>query len=190
METEILTIRFSGRNPVPPVAGIGMPGENNAQRIRFENLPEFPGGAAVFDAVLPDGAHADVLSIVDGQVTIRDTITPLPGTITAWITIVADGEIVWKSEKLLLWVGDLPDIGEIVQKQYPSALEDAIAWTTEKAREASESAEFASGSAADAKDEAEKAEAAAALAQSAAPYEITLDEDFLVVTKLAQPEEE
>ena len=128
-EAEILTVRFEGRAPYPPLAVLGMQGEHNAQHIQFRGLPEFDGGTAVLNVLLPDGVHGDAVVLENGQACIPRDLTSQPGNVTAWVTVSVGEDIVWKSEKMLLKVGGLPDISEIIERQYPSAMESAVAQT-------------------------------------------------------------
>lgn len=119
-----MIIQFSGRVPSPSLCSIGMEGEHNAETLYFRGLPEIDGGTAALNVVLPNGT-ADVLSITDGFVTITRNTT-LAGPVTAWVTIQHGTDLVWKSERFTMRVGDLPDIDTPIQQQYPSFVEQAI----------------------------------------------------------------
>lgn len=121
------TITFDGRTPKPHTFAIGMQGEHNAETIRLEGLPEI--GTAVLNVVLPDGT-GDLMTITDGTVTFTRNQTQ-KGTMTAWVTVQDETDIVWKSEKFYLAVGELPEIDEPVEQRYPSFVEDVIADVTD-----------------------------------------------------------
>lgn len=121
------TITFEGRSPKPHTIAIGMQGEHNAETIRLEGLPEF--GTAVLNVVLPDGT-GDLMTITDGTVTFTRNQTQ-KGTMTAWVTVQDGTDIVWKSEKMYLAVGELPEIDGPVEQRYPGYVEDTIAEMTE-----------------------------------------------------------
>lgn len=123
----VTTITFEGRSPKPHTIAIGMQGEHNAETIRLEGLPEF--GTAVLNVVLPDGT-GDLMTITDGTVTFTRNQTQ-NGTMTAWVTVQDGTDIVWKSEKMYLAVGELPEIDGPVEQRYPGYVEDTIAEMTE-----------------------------------------------------------
>ena len=119
-----MTITFEGRAPHPRYAFIGMDGEHNAETLTLEGLPEHEGKTVVLNIILPNGT-ADALAVTDGQVTITRNTT-LPGTATAWVSILDGTSYVWKSEKILLRVGQLPDIDTPIEQQYPGIVEQAV----------------------------------------------------------------
>ena len=119
-----MTITFEGRVPHPGYASIGMDGEHNAEVITLEGLPEHDGKTVVLNIILANGT-ADALAVTDGQVTITRNTT-LPGTATAWVSILDGTDYVWKSEKILLRVGQLPDIDTPIEQQYPGIVEQAV----------------------------------------------------------------
>ena len=102
-----------------------MEGEHNAEQLTFTGLPEFdPAQAATLNVILPNGT-ADALAIVNGTVLITRNTT-LGGAITAWVTVQVGTALVWKSEKFILRVGDLPDIDTPIEQQYPGIVETAV----------------------------------------------------------------
>lgn len=119
-----MRITFDGRIPHPSYASIGMDGEHNAEIITLDGLPEHDGKTVVLNIILPNGT-ADALTVTDGQVTITRNTT-LPGTATAWVSILDGTDYVWKSEKILLRVGQLPDIDTPIEQQYPGIVEQAV----------------------------------------------------------------
>ena len=119
-----MTITFCGRIPCPTLCTIGMQGEHNAETLTFAGLPVIEDGVATLNVVLPNGT-ADVLAITDNTVTITRNIT-LPGPVTGWVTIQKGTEIVWKSERFVMRVGQLPDIDTPIEQQYPSVVEQAV----------------------------------------------------------------
>ena len=131
----MITIQFEGRAPSPYAARIGMENDHNAEELRFL-LPELDREqSACLCAVLPDG-RADVLSLEDGVCVIPRALTAQPGQIRAWVEISVGTEMIWHSEMMYFSVGDLPPAGELIEQQYPSALEEAMAQTAADAREA------------------------------------------------------
>ena len=119
-----MLITFCGRIPCPTLCTIGMQGEHNAETLTFAGLPVIEDGVATLNVVLPNGT-ADVLAITDDAVTITRNIT-LPGPVTGWVTIQKGTEIVWKSERFVMRVGQLPDIDTPIEQQYPSVVEQAV----------------------------------------------------------------
>lgn len=119
-----MRITFDGRIPHPSYASIGMDGEHNAEIITLDGLPEHDGKTVVLNIILPNGT-ADALAVTDGQVTITRNTT-LPGTATAWVSILDGTDYVWKSEKIKLRVGELPDIDTPIEQQYPGIVEEAV----------------------------------------------------------------
>lgn len=128
----MITIIFSGRTPVPEITKIGMETDQRAETLRLL-LPQIAEGQhAVLSMILPDGS-ADALLIQNGLAVIPSTITEIPGRIRAWVEIVGGDNIAWNSEILYLDVGDLPPISEQIEKQYPTAFQDAIQQTGDNA---------------------------------------------------------
>lgn len=126
------TITFEGRTPKPHTIAIGMQGEHNAETIRLEGLPDI--GTAVLNVVLPDGT-GDLMTIADGEATFTRNQTQ-KGTLTAWVTVQDGTDVVWKSEKFYLAVGELPEIDGPVEQRYPGYVEEAVAEMTEIAGQA------------------------------------------------------
>ena len=116
------TIKFDGRTPNPRNIVIGMDGEHNAETIMLEGLPEF--GTQSLNVMLPDGT-ADIMTISNGTVTFTRNQTK-GGMLTAWATVQDGTDVVWKSEKFYLAVGELPDIEDAVEQTYPTFIEDVI----------------------------------------------------------------
>lgn len=128
----MITIIFSGRTPVPEITKIGMETDQRAETLRLL-LPQIAEGQhAQLCMILPDG-RADALLIQNGLTVIPSTITEIPGRIRAWVEIVGGDNIAWNSEILYLDVGDLPPISEQIEKQYPTAFQDAIQQTGDNA---------------------------------------------------------
>ena len=135
------TIKFNGRTPNPRNMAVGMDGEHNAETIALEGLPEF--GTPSLNVMLPDGT-ADIMTISEGHVTFTRNQTK-GGMLTAWVTVQDGTDVVWKSEKFYLSVGELPDIEDAVEETYPSFIEDVIADVTDIASQAVEAKEAVFG---------------------------------------------
>ena len=136
------TIVFNGRTPVPHTIVIGMEGEHNAETILLEGLPDI--GTPSLNVMLPDGT-GDVMTITDdGTVTFTRNQT-MSGTLTAWVTEQDGTDVVWKSEKFYMAVGELPDVEGAVVEKYPSIIEDVIDDVTEIANLAVEAKEAVFG---------------------------------------------
>ena len=155
------TIVFEGRTPKPHTLAIGMQGEHNAETIGLEGLPEI--GTAALNVLLPDGT-GDVMPITDGTVTFTRNQT-MSGTMTAWVTVQDGTDVVWKSEKFYLAVGELPEIDGPVEQRYPSFVEDAIAEMSEIAGQAVAAKDAVFGMSAQAETLATGAQATASYSQ-------------------------
>lgn len=121
----MMTFRFLGREPSPKTARVGMEADSRAETVRFL-LPQVADNqCAQLMLILPDGT-ADALLIRDGMAVIPAALTAIPGRIRAWVEILGDGTVAWNSELFYLDVGDLPPISEQIERQYPTAIQDAM----------------------------------------------------------------
>lgn len=119
------TITLSDRRINMAAIKIGNENDNNAERIRFV-LPSRLAGAAVF-LHLRIGDHGDVVQLdEDRTFTPTRTHTQYPGKWEAWLEAMDNGDVVWHSDTFALIVGDLPDDGDKLQQQYPTAIEEAL----------------------------------------------------------------
>ena len=119
------TIRFSGRKASPSSIEIGQETDSGAETLRFL-LPQIADGQiATLQLILPDGT-ADVLNITDGQTVIPARIMEIAGTARAWVEILADNVMAWHSEMIYMGIGELPEISDRTEQQYPTALQEAI----------------------------------------------------------------
>ena len=135
MQHRMTTIRFSGRVPSPQSLTLGMETDSNVDTLEFE-LPEIADvQVATLQMILPDGT-ADLLLIEDGRTVIPGRILEIEGTVRAWVGILGTNARAWHSELLYLGIGDTPEISERTVQQYPTALQDTIAQTTENRRKA------------------------------------------------------
>ena len=120
----MITIRFAGRMPQPTVFSIGQETDQDAEKIRFL-LPQVADGQiASLVMLLPDGS-GEALNIVNGVATVSSAMTEQPGRIRAWVEIMGGG-IAWNSEMMYMDVGDLPPISEVVERDYPTAFQEAL----------------------------------------------------------------
>ena len=120
----MITIRFSGRQATPIQYQIGMETDQDAETLRFD-LPQIADDqTAQLLMLLPDGTP-EALNIRDGMAVVPAAMTEQPGRIRAWVEILGGG-IAWNSELFYLDVGDLPPISEQIERQYPTAIQEAL----------------------------------------------------------------
>lgn len=119
------TITLADRRVNTAVIKIGNETDNNAERIKFV-LPARLANAAVF-LHMRIGDHGDVVQL-DGEriFTPERKHTQYPGKWEAWLEAMDHGDVVWHSDTFFLIVGDLPDDGEQIPQEYPSAIEEAL----------------------------------------------------------------
>lgn len=131
----MIEIHVRGRFLDPPSVEIGLERDHNVETLRFVGLPEIDGNPTVtMYTVLPNGESADAIRLVDGECAITRDLTVLEGKVQAWLEIAVGDTAVWHSSTMLLLVRDLPPIGEIIEHQYPTALEEAVQRTEAAAR--------------------------------------------------------
>ena len=118
-------VRFIGHSADPHAIKIGNEAENLAQAIKFELPHEFKYATAFLH--IQFGYYADVVNLGDDRIfKPTRTHTQKPGRYTAYLEVLIDGDVVWKSDVFFLHVGSLPQDGEIIEQQYPTAIEDAL----------------------------------------------------------------
>ena len=119
-----IVIQFIGRRPQPQMVKIGNERENLAQRVMFVLPPDVKGNAVLH---LVKGVYADVVTL-DETLVFEPTLTQTqyPGNWTAYLEVLGENEMVWKSDVFRMTIAALPDDGQI-EKAYPSAFEEAIA---------------------------------------------------------------
>lgn len=121
----MIDVKFIGRKAYPSRIPIGVMKDNEIEALRF-SLPEIGEAQASFLYVRIDDEYADVARpLSDGVYDITSLLTQKGAEMDAFIEIRCDGKL-WHSEPFILVVEDLPDIGTQIEKQYPTALEQAL----------------------------------------------------------------
>ena len=141
------TVRFKGWTPSPRALVVGMERDNKVFTLRFEGLPAYPGGTAYLHIDF-GSAGADSIEIVDGLAEITRNITQYEGEKTAYVEIIANNDVVWHSDQMLIYVNPLPLVGEKIEQAYPTAFEHALAQTAADKAAAAKSAADAAATAA------------------------------------------
>lgn len=119
------TIYIKGRRADPQTVLIGNEGDNLCERLRFE-LPSSLDAAAVFLHLHVNG-YADVVQLDEERAwTPERKHTQHPGHWTGYLEAMLDGDVVWHSDPFGLIVVNLPDGGEQLEQQYPTAIEEAL----------------------------------------------------------------
>lgn len=121
----MIDVKFIGRKAYPSRIPIGVMKDNEIEALRF-SLPEIGETQASFLYVRIDDEYADVARpLSDGVYDITSLLTQKGAEMDAFIEIRCDGKL-WHSEPFILVVEDLPAIGAQIEKQYPTALEQAL----------------------------------------------------------------
>lgn len=121
----MIDVKFIGRKAYPSRIPIGVMKDNEIEALRF-SLPEIGEAQASFLYVRIDDEYADVARpLSDGVYDITSLLTQKGAEMDAFIEIRCDGKL-WHSEPFILVVEDLPAIGAQIEKQYPTALEQAL----------------------------------------------------------------
>ena len=121
----MIDVKFIGRKAYPSRIPIGVMKDNEIEALRF-SLPEIGEAQASFLYVRIDDEYADVARpLSDGVYDITSLLTQKGAEMDAFIEIRCDGKL-WHSEPFILVVEDLPAIGTQIEKQYPTALEQAL----------------------------------------------------------------
>lgn len=141
------TVRFKGWTPSPRAVVVGMERDNKVFALRFEGLPAYPGGTAYLHIDF-GSAGADSIEIVDGLAEITRNITQHEGGKTAYVEIIANNDVVWHSDLMLIYVNPLPMVDKKIEQAYPTAFEQALAQTAADKAAAAKSAADAAATAA------------------------------------------
>ena len=121
----MIDVKFIGRKAYPSRIPIGVMKDNEIEALRF-SLPEIGEAQASFLYVRIDDEYADVARpLSDGVYDITSLLTQKGAEMDAFIEIRCDGKL-WHSEPFVLVVEELPAIGQQIEKQYPTALEQAL----------------------------------------------------------------
>ena len=140
-------IKFSGWTPSPNTVTIGMERDNKVFSLKFEGMPEYPNGTAYLHIDCGENG-ADSIEVVDGAAEIKRNVTQYEGEKEAYVEILADGDIVWHSDVIMVTVKRLPILGEKIEQEYPTAFEQALAQTAADKAAAAKSAADAAATAA------------------------------------------
>nr|DAN09150.1 MAG TPA: collagen alpha 1(VIII) chain protein [Caudoviricetes sp.] len=141
------TVRFKGWTPSPRALVVGMERDNKVFTLRFEGLPAYSGGTAYLHIDF-GSAGADSIEIVDGLAEITRNITQHDGEKTAYVEIIANNDVVWHSDQMLIYVKPLPMVDKKIEQAYPTAFEQALAQTAADKAAAAKSAADAAATAA------------------------------------------
>lgn len=162
-------IKFSGWTPSPNTVTIGMERDNKVFSLKFDGLPEYPNGTIYLHIDCGENG-ADSIEVVDGAAEIKRNVTQYEGEKEAYVEILADGDVVWHSDVIMVTVKRLPVLGKKIEQAYPTAFEQVLAQTAADKAAAAKSAADAAATAAgivteetarqDAESERVKAEAA------------------------------
>lgn len=140
-------IKFSGWTPAPNTVTIGMERDNKVFSLKFEGMPEYPNGTAYLHIDCGENG-ADSIEVVDGAAEITRNVTQYEGEKEAYVEILADGDVVWHSDVIMVTVKRLPLLGEKIEQEYPTAFEQALAQTAADKAAAAQSAADAAATAA------------------------------------------
>lgn len=152
-------IKFSGWTPSPNTVTIGMERDNKVFSLKFDGLPEYPNGTAYLHIDCGENG-ADSIEVVDGTAEIKRNVTQYEGEKEAYVEILADGDVVWHSDVIMVTVKRLPVLGKKIEQAYPTAFEQALAQTTaDKAAAAKSAADAAATAAGIVTDEAARQDA-------------------------------
>ena len=123
MNMREMVVTFIGRRAEPNTLRMGNERDNLAERIRFD-LPQAINGNVVLH--LSHGYYSDVVGLPDNVFSPTRTQTQHPGKWTAFIEVMADGDVVWHSDVFSMVVGSLPSEGEQIEQAYPTLFEEAL----------------------------------------------------------------
>ena len=152
-------IKFSGWTPSPNTVTIGMERDNKVFSLKFDGLPEYPNGTAYLHIDCGENG-ADSIEVVDGAAEIKRNVTQYEGEKEAYVEILADGDVVWHSDVIMVTVKRLPILGKKIEQAYPTAFEQALAQTAaDKAAAAKSAADAAATAAGIVTDEAARQDA-------------------------------
>ena len=118
-------VRFEDRRPIPAAVFIGNENDNLVESIAFE-LADWLSEAVVYIYLTANG-KSDVVNLgTDRVFDITRTHTHEAGRWEAYLEAYLNGDRVWHSDEFAMYVGALPTIGEQIEQQYPTAIEDAL----------------------------------------------------------------
>lgn len=140
-------IKFSGWTPSPNTVTIGMERDNKVFSLKFEGMPDYPNGTAYLHIDCGENG-ADSIEVVDGAAEIKRNVTQYEGEKEAYVEILADGDVVWHSDVIMVTVKRLPILGKKIEQAYPTAFEQALAQTAADKAAAAKSAAAAAATAA------------------------------------------
>lgn len=140
-------IKFSGWTPSPNTVTIGMERDNKVFSLKFDGLPEYPNGTVYLHIDCGENG-ADSIEVVDGAAEIKRNVTQYEGEKEAYVEILADGDVVWHSDVIMVTVKRLPILGKKIEQEYPTAFEQALAQTAADKAAAAKSAADAAATAA------------------------------------------
>ena len=121
--------------------------DNKVFSLKFEGMPEYPNGTAYLHIDCGENG-ADSIEVVDGTAEIRRNVTQYEGEKEAYVEILADGDVVWHSDVIMVTVKRLPILGEKIKQEYPTAFEQVLAQTAADKAAAAKSAADAAATAA------------------------------------------
>lgn len=137
----MITISFNGRVPIPYCVFIANKTDHNVEDVLFKLPVIDENQIATLNVLLPDGT-GDAIPLNNNTLNVLRDLTGVSGDVQSWVTLSVGTEKVWNSNIILLRVGNLPNISEVIERQYPTALQNAIAETNE-AKEGAEQAQAA-----------------------------------------------
>lgn len=140
-------IKFSGWTPSPNTVTIGMERDNKVFSLKFEGMPDYPNGTAYLHIDCGENG-ADSIEVLDGTAEIKRNVTQYEGEKEAYVEILADGDVVWHSDVIMVTVKRLPILGKKIEQAYPTAFEQALAQTAADKAAAAKSAADAAATAA------------------------------------------
>lgn len=121
----MIDVKFIGRKAYPSRIPIGVMKDNEIEALRF-SLPEIGEAQASFLYVRINDEYADVARpLADGVYDVTSLLTQKGAEMDAFIEI-RSGDKLWHSEPFVLVVEELPAIGQQIEQQYPTALEQAL----------------------------------------------------------------
>ena len=118
-------VRFDDRRPIPAAILIGNENDNLVESVAFE-LADWLSEAVVYIYLTANG-KSDVVNLgADRVFDITRTHTHEAGRWEAYLEAYLNGDRVWHSDEFAMYVGALPAIGKQIERQYPTAIEDAL----------------------------------------------------------------
>lgn len=165
-------ITFRDRYPYPKSVAVGLPTDKNVESVRFGVPHLHPQQRAYIYMQLPDDdgkTRHDVVELMDDELTVTDYIAAKAGMIQCYAEITdPDGAIMWHSDVFALEVRPLNDLTGEIEKDFPTALQQAMTATAADRDAAASAAQNASSEADRAHTEAESAASSAANADLSA----------------------